>query len=206
MANELAEVAGNAEAEDKIKEKYFYKNRDAQVGQAIISTLQSAISAFSSLAVIPVVGPALGAVAAAAALAFGYKQVELIKAQKYQSSLSSSSTGSKTGMANYGKNYGDGGMIDGPRHAGGGVMINAEGGEAVMTRGAVTMFAPLLSAMNMAGGGTSFSKGAVGQAHNDNPKTQTTIMQPQIVKTYVVSNELTSEAQKLARLKNLSTL
>jgi hypothetical protein len=208
MQNELDQVKGNAEAEDKVKEKYFYRNRDAQVGQAIISTLQSAVSAYSSLAVIPVVGPALGAAAAAAALIFGYKQVDLIKSQKYQSSLTTAGgEAAKPAMANYGKNYGDGGMIDGPRHAGGGVMINAEGGEAVMTRGAVTMFAPLLSAMNQMGGGTSFSKGAMGQANNDNPRvTQTNTPQPTIVKTYVVSSELTTEAQKQARLKDLSTL
>ena len=209
MNNELAEVAGNAEAEDKIKEKYFYKNRDAQVGQAIISTLQSAISAYSSLAVIPIVGPALGAVAAAAALVFGYKQVELIKAQKYQGSNSASGSASKPAMANYGKNYGDGGMIEGPRHSSpqGGVPIMAEGGEAIMTRGAVTMFRPLLSMLNQAGGGTSFTKGAMGQANFDNPKSAVTnLTSPQIIKSYVVSSELTTEQQKQARLKNLSTL
>jgi hypothetical protein len=208
LQNELNQVKGNAEAEDKVKEKYFYKNRQAQKGQAIISTLQSAISAYSSLAVIPVVGPVLGAIAAAAALVFGYKQVDLIAGQTYQSSLTGgSSAPSSPAAANYGKNYGDGGMIEGPRHAGGGVMINAEGGEAVMTRGAVTMFAPLLSAMNQMGGGTSFSKGAMGQANNDHPKTTSvTPMAPQIIKTYVVSSELTTEAQKQARLKDLSTL
>jgi hypothetical protein len=207
MDNELAKVKGNAEEEDKIKEKYFYKNRDAQKGQAIIATLQSAIQAYSSLAGIPVVGPFLGAAAAAAALIFGYKQVDLIASQTYQSSLTTSSTAPKPEMANYGRNYGDGGMIDGPRHAQGGTLINAEGGEAVMTRGAVTMFQPLLSAMNQMGGGTAFSKGAAGQANYDNPKVSTPAMtQPQIIKTYVVSNELTSEAQKQAKLKNLSTL
>ena len=105
-----------------------------------------------------------------------------------------------------GKNYGDGGMIDGPRHAGGGVMINAEGGEAVMTRGAVTMFQPLLSMLNQAGGGTSFSKGAVGQASFDNPQTQIGQMEQPIIKTYVVENELTTIQHRTARLKDLSTL
>jgi hypothetical protein len=105
-----------------------------------------------------------------------------------------------------GRNYEEGGMINGPRHAQGGVMINAEGGEAVMTRGAVTMFAPLLSAMNQMGGGTSFTRGAAGQAGYDAPKVTETITQPQIVKTYVVSSELTTEAQKQARLKDLSIL
>lgn len=207
MQNELNKVKGNAEEEDKIKEKYFYKNRDAQKGQAVIATLQSAVQAYSSLAGIPIVGPFLGAAAAAAALIFGYKQVDLIASQTYQSSLTSGTDAPKPQLPNYGKNYGDGGMIDGPRHAQGGVMINAEGGEAVMTRGAVTMFAPLLSAMNQMGGGTAFSKGATGQAGFDNPKTSSPAMsQPQIIKTYVVSNELTSEAQKQAKLKNLSTL
>jgi hypothetical protein len=101
-------------------------------------------------------------------------------------------------------NYGDGGMIYGPRHAGGGVMINAEGGEAVMTRNSVTMFAPLLSAMNVMGGGTAFSKGAVGQASYDNPKS--TSQESTILKTYVVEQELTTSQHKQARLKDLSTL
>jgi len=101
-----------------------------------------------------------------------------------------------------GNNYEEGGMINGPRHAAGGVMINAEGGEAVMTRGAVTMFGPLLSQLNQMGGGTSFNSGITGQANYDSPKGS----EPTIMKTYVVSQEMTSEAEKSARLKDLSTL
>ena len=204
MDNELKKVAGNAEAEDKIKEKYFYKNRDAQKGQAIIATLQAAVQAYSALAGIPVVGPILGAAAAAAALVFGYKQVDLIASQTYQSAAGAGAGGEKPAMANYGKNYGDGGMISGPRHSDGGVPIVAEGGEAVMTRGAVTMFAPLLSTLNQMGGGTAFTKGAVGQANYDNPKSKG--QEAQVIKTYVVSSDLTTTAEKQARLKNLSTL
>jgi hypothetical protein len=105
-----------------------------------------------------------------------------------------------------GKNYGDGGIINGPLHAGGGVMINAEGGEAVISRGAVTMFAPMLSMMNQMGGGTSFTKGVSGQATYDSPNTETQMMQPQIIKTYVVSSEMTSEQERQSRLKDLSTI
>ena len=117
-------------------------------------------------------------------------------------------SGAGNGNASLGAkvNYGDGGMIDGPRHAQGGTLINAEGGEAVMTRGAVTMFAPLLSTLNQMGGGTSFSRGAIGQANYDNPKLSTPGTEPMIVKTYVVSSELTSDAQRQARLKDLSTI
>lgn len=198
-----------AAQQDQVKREYFYKNRDAQKSQAMISAFQAAISAYSSLAAIPVVGPALGAAAAAVALGFGIKQANLIGKQEYVSSIKPEFEGdaaAKPTLPNYGKNYGDGGMIEGPLHAGGGVMINAEGGEAVMSRGAVTMFAPMLSMMNQMGGGTAFSKGALGQASFDSPKSSSTTTQPQIIKTYVVSNELTTEAQKQAKLKNLSTL
>jgi hypothetical protein len=209
MDKELAMVKDNAVEEDKIKEKYFYKNQKAQKGQAIIATLQSAIQAFSSLAGIPVVGPVLGAAAAAAALVFGYKQVDLIAGQTYQSSLTNASSAEvpKPPMANFGRNYEKGGMIGGKRHAEGGTLIEAEKGEAIMTRGAVTMFAPLLSTLNQMGGGTSFSRSAM-TTSTDNPIVNNPSLQqsPMIVKTYVVSSELTSEQNKQARLKDLSTL
>ena len=106
------------------------------------------------------------------------------------------------------ENYGDGGMINGPRHAQGGIMINAEGGEAVMTRGAVSMFGPLLSQINQMGGGTSFNRSVVSRF--DSPKSaypsDFTQQPTQIIKSYVVEGELTSAQQKQARLKELSTI
>ena len=209
MNRELKAAGDNQEKQEEIKKKYFEKNKKLQIANATIQMFQSAISAFSSMAAIPIVGPALGAVAAAAAIALGIANINKIKSQQYESAAGAGGSDSKPppqASQNLGKNYGDGGMIEGPRHAGGGVMINAEGGEAVMTRGAVTMFAPLLSAMNQMGGGTSFSQGAAGQAGFDSPRVTETMMQPQIVKTYVVSSDLTTEAEKQARLKDLSTL
>jgi len=107
---------------------------------------------------------------------------------------------------NMGRNYEKGGLLNGPRHAQGGMMIEAEGGEAIMTRGAVTMFAPMLSAMNQMGGGTSFGNQLFirpDAAAVEKPQQE---QSPVIMKTYVVSNELTTESEKLARLKDLSTL
>jgi hypothetical protein len=206
MEQELKHVKGNAEEEDKIKKKYFEKNKNIQIAQAIIGTLQGAVQAYQSLAVIPIVGPALGAAAAAAALIFGYKKVALIKSTSYDSGDGGGSSAPPSN--NLGRNYGDGGMIDGPRHSQGGVPITAEGGEAVMTRGAVSMFAPLLSAMNVMGGGTSFSKGATGAARFDNPKVSDYAKEqtPLVLKTYVVSKDMQSEVEKQTRLKDLSTL
>ena len=153
------------------------------------------------------VGPALGAAAAAAAIIFGMKKVSLIKQQTYQSSTEDS--GGTPRQSSTWRGMAEGGYIEGPRHAAGGVMINAEGGEAVMTRGAVTMFGPMLSMLNQMGGGTSFSKGAVGGARPDNPIVKNVPLQQnsaQVIKTYVVESELTSAQQKQARLKDLSTL
>lgn len=203
-----------AQEEDDIKRKAFEENKKIQIAQAIIATLQSAVGAFSSLIAIPIVGPVLAPIAAAAALVFGYKQVAAIKKTQYQSSLelsASESSGGTGGGAsckpNYGKNYADGGLIGGKRHAQGGTMIEAEQGEAIMTRGAVTQFAPLLSLMNQAGGGTSFNSNLM-TTRQDNPILSNPAQEqaPLIVKTYVVSQELTTEAHRQARLKNLSTI
>jgi hypothetical protein len=144
----------------------------------------------------------------AATVAAAAKAISEINGQSSGSSSGSGGGPSGFSAASLGRNYGDGGMIEGPRHAAGGVLINAEGGEAVMTRGAVTMFAPLLSQLNQMGGGTSFSSGAIGGARPDNAARENPAasQSPVIMKTYVVSNELTTQAEKQARLKDLSTL
>jgi hypothetical protein len=208
----LANKKKFAKEEDELKRKAFEENKKIQIAQAIIGTLQGAVQAYQSLAVIPVVGPALGAVAAAAALVFGYKQVDLIKKTSYQSSLAlteseTPSATAKPKMNNYGRNYEKGGMIGGARHAEGGTLIEAEKGEAIMTRGAVATFGPLLSLMNQAGGGVSFNSNLM-TTRQDNPILNNPSQEqaPLIVKTYVVSQELTSAQEKQGRLKNLSVL
>jgi hypothetical protein len=127
---------------------------------------------------------------------------------KITSANKSSGGGSSGGGGgeNMGKNYERGGLIKGPRHAQGGVMIEAEGGEAVMNRGSVTMFAPLLSAMNQMGGGTSFNSNIMSRPDTPSLAEPAREQSPMVMKTYVVSNELTTEAEKQARLKDLSTL
>jgi hypothetical protein len=114
--------------------------------------------------------------------------------------------GEKASTPNMGRNYEKGGLLNGPRHAQGGMMIEAEGGEAIMTRGAVTMFAPMLSAMNQMGGGTSFGNQLFIRPDAAAVERPQEAQAPVIMKTYVVSNDLTTEQEKLARLKDLSTL
>lgn len=47
-------------------------------------------------------------------------------------------------------------LLNGASHAQGGVAIEAEGGEAIINKRSTSMFAPLLSAINVAGGGIPF--------------------------------------------------
>jgi hypothetical protein len=69
--------------EREIKKKAFESQKKNQIAATIISTLQSAVNAFQSLSVVPIVGPILGAAAAAAALVFGYKQVNSIRQTEF---------------------------------------------------------------------------------------------------------------------------
>ena len=68
--------AGDSEREQK---KGFERSKKIQIAQALIGTYESATSAFGSLASIPIVGPALGAVAAAGAVVAGLANVKKIK-------------------------------------------------------------------------------------------------------------------------------
>lgn len=83
-------------AVDDSAEKEFETVKKVQAAQAWINTLSASISAYQSLASIPYVGPVLGAAAAAAALQYGYTQVQLIKSTSYGSSGSNGSAQAPT--------------------------------------------------------------------------------------------------------------
>lgn len=70
-------------AEDEIKRKAFEANKKNRIADSVIDTIQSGIAAFRSLAGVPFIGPILGAAAAAAALVFGYRNVDLIRSEQY---------------------------------------------------------------------------------------------------------------------------
>jgi len=81
--------------------------------QATMDTIASAIAAYKSTAAIPIVGPVLAPVAAAAALAFGYSNVKKIKSESPS-------------------NYAKGGIAKGPSHDQGGInMIDSRTGKKV---------------------------------------------------------------------------
>lgn len=63
--------------------KAFQVGKTAAIAQATINTFMGATAAFSALAGIPIVGPALATAAAAAAIAAGVVNIQNIKAQKF---------------------------------------------------------------------------------------------------------------------------
>lgn len=67
----------------KSQEKAFKVQKGVQIAQASIDTFKAATGAFSSLASIPVVGPVLGGLAAAAAVAAGLVNIKKIAATKF---------------------------------------------------------------------------------------------------------------------------
>ena len=168
---------------------------------------EAGIDAASNVSASSKIGFPQNLITIAAAIAQG---VALVSAVKSAVSSAKGGGGGGTGGApagqNLGQNYERGGFIRGRRHAQGGVMAELEGGEAVMTRGAVAAFGPMLSMMNQMGGGVSFSSD-VSQSGYDNPKTTNYAKdEGSIIKTYVVEQELTTAQQRQARLKELSTL
>ncbi|MRN00225.1 hypothetical protein D1Z97_03260 [Riemerella anatipestifer] len=119
------------------------------IAETVINTYKSATLAYSSLAGISVVGPALGAAAASLAVASGLKSVQKI--------MSVQTPKAQRGM-----------FIEGKSHAQGGVpiitpngMIEAEGGEIIINKISASIFKDLLSDINVAGGGVKFSRGGV---------------------------------------------
>lgn len=114
MANTFGQLA-SMQAEGSKQAKDFL------VAQAIMSTILGAVNAYTSTAQIPYVGAILAPIAAGVAFAAGMANVNKIRKEKV--------------VAPTKKELG--GPIEGPRHSGGGVPIEAEGGEFIFSRKAV---------------------------------------------------------------------
>lgn len=63
--------------------KQFEIGKKAAIAQAAINTYEMATGAYKALAGIPIVGPALGAIAAGAAILYGKSQISSIKSQSF---------------------------------------------------------------------------------------------------------------------------
>ena len=118
-AESIAKIKGLEDKKLKEQKKAFETEKKMKIAQTIISTAQGAISAYTSLAAIPFVGPALGAAAAAAVVAMGMKQVQMIQSTTFQgggsaggaSAPSSVSVGQRSNSVDMAKSQGAGGEL-----------------------------------------------------------------------------------------------
>jgi hypothetical protein len=136
-------VINEEEAErrkEQIKKDAARKQQKIDVTQAVINTAKAVTSALNTQPFLPA-----GLIMAGIATAQGAAQIKMIRAQKFAK----------------------GGILNGPSHAQGGIPMfskggafygEAEGGEAVLTKGVMAnpALASMASAINVAGGGVPF--------------------------------------------------
>jgi len=129
-----------ARKKERIQKDFARKQQKVDITQALINTALAVTSALATKPFLP-----MGLIAAGIATATGAAQVASIKAQKFSK----------------------GGLLSGPSHAQGGIPMfskggafygEAEGGEAVLTKGVMAnpALASMASAINVAGGGVPF--------------------------------------------------
>lgn len=89
-ASWLTNITSQAASSNKTM---FEINKAAGISEAVINTYRSATGAFAALAPIPIIGPVLGAAAAAVAIAAGMANVNAIRSAQFGTSTSAPSIG-----------------------------------------------------------------------------------------------------------------
>lgn len=185
------------------------------IAKATIDTYQSAVAAYKALAGIPVVGPVLGGIAAAAAVATGIATVKKIVAVQVptasggggsistpsQSSAPSSSSGPISINAT---RRAQGGMISGPGSGySDSIPTLLSDGEFVVNSRSTRLFQPLLSAINNTGNLPQFAVGGqINRTISSSTDSTSRIMDVlgqtlsnQPIRTYVSSGDISNNQQ-----------
>lgn len=166
------------------------------VSAATIDTYQSAVKAYKSLAGIPIVGPALGAVAAAVAVASGLASVKKILSVQVPTAGGGSGGGGGSAPKPAASKFASGGYV-----SGGGtgtsdsIPAMLSNGESVINANSTSMFGGLLNQINQAGGGAPIQTNNTG-GNNAAP----------IFKTYVVASDMTSQQEADKRITDLAKI
>ncbi len=114
----ISRILGNlAASQDKESKRGFQNMKTLSMMQATIDTFASANAAYKAMAGIPVVGPALAIAAAAAAIMAGMQNVANISSMEFNPPKAAT-----------------GGLLSGPSHARGGILIEAEGDEYIIAK------------------------------------------------------------------------
>ena len=198
------------------------------IAKATIDTYQSAVSAYKSLAGIPVIGPALGAIAAAAAVASGIATVKKIVSVQVPNApsatggaVSQSTPGSPgerplvVGNATAPTGKAQGGLVRGP---GGSISDSIptmlSNGEFVVNARSSKIFQPLLNTINDAGNVPGFAAGGLVSNNNklEQNSSQTIVdaIQQSLgttpIRTYVTATDISNQQQFDRTIKSRSLI
>jgi hypothetical protein len=187
-AADLAAIGGMFGAQAAMQTegtKGWKKNKEAE---ARIGSIMGAMSAYNSLATIPIVGIPLGIIAAGLALAQGQKQVEEIRATEIPKMAKGGVVGG------YGNGTSD--------------SVNAKlsRGEVVINANSAKMFRGALSSMNVAGGGVGFARGGATTASEAGDLATLSDYEQEPLKAFVITDDLTNSQDKLAQIRRRSRL
>ncbi len=115
-ASGISKILGDiASAQGKDTERGFKLWKASAIAQGYVDTFSAAIGAYKSMVGIPVVGPGLAVAAAAAAMAAGIANIAKISSTKFEKKAT-------------------GGLLTGPSHNQGGILIEAEGDEYITAK------------------------------------------------------------------------
>lgn len=187
------------------------------VAKATIDTYQSAVAAYKSLAGIPVIGPALGAIAAAAAVASGIATVKKIVSVQVPGAQGGSGGGVQSTPAGpavgssptapiqaVATKRATGGIVRGPgTETSDSIPALLSDGEFVINSRSTRAFQPLLSAINDFGLQPTFAMGglATKQEKRTNDNSELLVKQigesisQQPIRTYVTSTDISTQQQ-----------
>jgi hypothetical protein len=177
------------------------------IAKTTIDTYSSAIAAYRSLAGIPVVGPALGAIAAAAAVAGGLANVKKILAVQIPTDTGGSGGSAPTPppppiQVNAVKRA-QGGMILGPGGSqSDSIPAQLSNGEYVVNARSTKLFGPMLDTINSYGSLPQFSSAGLGAPGSNLTESRDTLgetiartLQETPIKTYVTGQEISNQQQ-----------
>ena len=187
------------------------------IAKATIDTYQSAVAAYKSLAGIPVIGPALGAIAAAAAVASGIATVKKIVAVQVPNapagagpSLQSTPAGpaERPNVVNVAASpsirAAEGGLIRGPGdERSDSIPAMLSDGEFVVNARSTRLFQPILAAINSSADIPGFAMGGLA-SKKDRPAKDNSqniaeaignVFRDQPIRTYVTAGEISNEQQ-----------
>lgn len=196
------------------------------IAKATIDTYQSAVAAYKSLAGIPVIGPALGAIAAASAVATGIATVKKIVAVQVPNAPGGSaggqlqSTPGDTGVrptinaTATPVNKASGGIVRGPGgETSDSIPAYLSDGEFVVNARSTRMFQPLLNSINTASSMPGFASGglATKTVKRDDSGTErlaqviSDTFNNQPIRTYVTATDISNQQQfdRVAKTRSL---